>query len=87
MNDDKKKKIELVLDGEISELKKKKPKFDGGGGGGNTKLIAASIELVNNGWVLRIAVPDHEIEEIVEETTIFKEEERDKLLEFLNKNL
>lgn len=56
--------MELIIGGNVSEMKKKETDTKLGGNGGNGAPGAIVIEHVTNGWVLRLLDPATESEEV-----------------------
>lgn len=84
MNGKKKSKVQLVLDGRMEE--EKQVDFDDGPGG-KERALGIAIEIADNGWIVRVATPDPEVQEMMEEVRVFKEDEREKLLAFINQSI
>jgi len=78
----KKGKLE-VIQGKVTELKKKEKKSYDGGGGIDADCIL--IEKALNGYILKLLAPSPEENSMVEAMFVFND--RDELIEMLNKHI
>jgi|GEM_PF-4884047 len=77
-------KIELAMDGEVTEFKKRVKSHDDGAPLG---ALAVSIERCDNGWVLRVAAHDEEAGEVVESSSVFSFDQKGMMFGLIDKNL